>query len=445
MPKKLRELRASANQQLDKLRALSAAIDAEEDPDKRAVLTAKFNEGTKAADAVRDEYERKAQLEQYERTAPAVSVVDPSNPLGTWQSRDADPAAGGASVLRRKGPRYAQMFGPPAGNDGWGGFNEFLATIQSGMHDPRFRSMTESSGPGGGYLIAPQYAAALLDASLESEIVRPRAEIWPMTTNELKVAGFDSSDNNTTGPYGFTAEWLGEKATATNQDAKTRKIELKARKLAIFASASNELAGDANDFEGQLGGAITKAIGWSLDYAFLRGTGAGQPRGVLNDPALITVDAESEQDADTLVYENLVKMFARLHPASYGKAIWVANPTVIPQLLTLSVSIGVGGVAVPVLQSAGQGRWQLLTIPCIFTEKLPVVGEKGDILLADFSQYVIGMRRELTLEKSLHILWQSDEAAYRAITRVDGQGKWNKAFTPKNGDSTSWCVALAAR
>ena len=63
----------------------------------------------------------------------------------------------------------------------------------------------------------------------------------------------------------------------------------------------------------------------------------------------------------------------------------------------------------------------------------------------DFSQYAIGLRKEITLEKSQHILFMSDQTVWRAITRCDGQGRWNQAFTPANGDTQSWCVTLDER
>src|SRR5439155_12909403 len=101
--------------------------------------------------------------------------------------------------------------------------------------------------------------------------------------------------------------------------------------------------------------------GWHLDYAFLNGTGAGQPKGVLNDAALITVTKEAGQATGTILYENVVKMFARLHPALVQDAVWIANPTTIPQLLLMTVKVknvagteNVGGSAIGALQ--GDGR-----------------------------------------------------------------------------------------
>jgi len=87
-----------------------------------------------------------------------------------------------------------------------------------------------------------------------------------------------------------------------------------------------------------------------------------------------------------------------------------------------------------------------LTLPAvIFTEKLPALTNQGDLLLVSLSQYAVGLRKEVSLERSIYAGWQTDESGYRAIVRVDGQGTWKSAFTPKNGDSLSWCVTLAAR
>jgi len=97
-----------------------------------------------------------------------------------------------------------------------------------------------------------------------------------------------------------------------------------------------------------------------------------------------------------------------------------------------------------VLSQTG-GQFAMLTRPVFFTEKLPALGSVGDILLVDPSQYILGLRRQVSIEKSQHVYFSSDEAAYRAILRADGQGKWSKPMTPKNGDTLSWCVALATR
>jgi HK97 family phage major capsid protein len=89
---------------------------------------------------------------------------------------------------------------------------------------------------------------------------------------------------------------------------------------------------------------MSEALSWNLDDAFLvSGTGAGQPRSILNDPATIAVAKEAGQAAATVTYNNLCAMFARLHPASMSNSTWVINESLIPQLMTLSIAIGTAG------------------------------------------------------------------------------------------------------
>lgn len=73
------------------------------------------------------------------------------------------------------------------------------------------------------------------------------------------------------------------------------------------------------------------------------------------------------------------------------------------------------------------------------------LGTQGDVALVDFSQYTIGLRKEVSIDKSNAPGWTEDMTDFRVIVRVDGQGTWNEAITPKNGDSLSWAVTLAER
>ena len=367
------------------------------------------------------------------------------------------------------GPRkYADLFGTPRGDSGFSSFDEFMALVHSGRSDPRLvgvsengvsrisaaaSGMTEGIPSQGGFLVPEQFSAELLDAALESEIVRPRARVYPMTTSARKIGGWDAMDSSGGAPFGgFDIQWLGEGGSATTKKAKTRLLQLTANKAGLFTMASNELIEDGMTLEEMLGSALVHSVAWGLDYNFLQGDGAGKPLGLLHSPSLVVVSKEAgPQPADTIVYENVVKMMARMHPACFPNSVWVANSTCIPQLLTMSVKIknvagveNVGGSVVPVLTESN-GQFRMLTRPVIFTEKLPVLGDKGDLILVDWSQYAIGLRREVSVEKSQHVGWQTDESGYRAIMRVDGQSRWSKPFTPKAGDTLSWAVCLETR
>jgi HK97 family phage major capsid protein len=348
------------------------------------------------------------------------------------------------------GRRYADLF-PTA--DDTGGFRsgeEFLRLVASGLSDERILKMNaatqiESVPSLGGYVVPEVLSRQWLDSSLESEIVRPRARVFPMTSETLKIGGFDVSDLSTSSPAGLRAEWAEENSTAAPQVGKFRIVGLKAHKLRLYTEASNELVADGLDFESQFGQKMVEGLSWNLDDAFLSsGTGAGQPLSILNDPSLVVVTKEGGQGAGTILYENIVRMFARLHPSAIQGATWVASSTTIPQLLSLYIGTGTSGTIMPAVKE-GSGNFTLLGMPLLFTEKLPPLGTKGDILLVNFSNYAIGLRKEVVLEKSNAPGWSRDVTSYRIILRADGMGLWNKAQTPKNGDSRSWAVALATR
>ena len=68
----------------------------------------------------------------------------------------------------------------------------------------------------------------------------------------------------------------------------------------------------------------------------------------------------------------------------------------------------------------------LLGMPVIFTEKLPTLGTTGDVLLCDFSQYLVGVSQEVRLDVSKDYKFQNDQTAFRVVARVDGQ-QWLSA------------------
>lgn len=344
----------------------------------------------------------------------------------------------------RIGGRFTELFGSTS-RDNFRDLEDYLSAVHRN-DTARLRAATfnETTPSSGGFSVPTEFAAWLLDGSLEDEVMRPGATVWPMTSSDKLIPAWDGNDH-TAGLFGgLAATWEAELSTATDLAGSLRQIALKAKKLLCYTAASNELAADGVGFEYQLGTALRRTLGWYLDYAFLQGNGAGKPLGVLNDPALITVAKETGQGADTILWENLVNMYSRLHPACAKRAVWVANTSTLPQLMQLTLGVGTGGVYFQVLKEAS-GTFSIMGRPVLFTEKLPALGDAGDIVLVDRSQYAIGLRKDMSLDKSNAPGWHEDKSSYRAIVRVDGMGTWNAPVTPKHGDTLSWCVTLAAR
>jgi HK97 family phage major capsid protein len=357
---------------------------------------------------------------------------------------------------RPSGRTYREMFYPdnPHIRLSDGGYKpgEFLAVLESGRYDDRLmrfhNTMTEGIPSEGGFSVPEVLQARWLDTSLVSEVVRPRANNQPMASATQKTAGWDML--NMTGGVcfgGYEMQYLGENQEADVQGGKLRVIEMNAKKGVIHCEASNELVADGLSFESQLEGALIAGITYGLDKGFIRGTGAGQPLGILNANSLITVDKQTGQVADTLEYQNLCDMWSRMYPVGQKNAVWIANSSVIPQLFTMGLTIGVGGapVYVPAGGAAGAPNDTLFGRPLLFSPIMSALGDLGDILLVDLSQYIIGLRKEMSIDKSIHPGFRRDVSSYRVIIRFDGQPAWNSVFTPEHGATQSWAVTLEAR
>ena len=133
------------------------------------------------------------------------------------------------------------------------------------------------------------------------------------------------------------------------------------------------------------------------------------------------------------------------------RAVWIVHPTVIPQLLSMTNTVknvagteNVGGVLpLPLVTGADA----LIGRPVVQSEHMKIVGDLGDVVLADLSQYALFMRSQLGVETSNAPYWITDEIAYRCSVRCDGLGLWTSA-AKRPGDTNpteSWAVTLAAR
>jgi len=344
-------------------------------------------------------------------------------------------------LIPARSPKYFDLFRGANYQEAKESWGDFLKRVTLDIRNETHMEKIPSSG---GFSVPVQYAATLLDESLEDEICRPRATIWPMTTSALSIPAWDSATHTSNLFGGFAATWTGEGSTAIDQKGKLRLMTLTAKKLGIWTAASSELIADGLNFEVSLTDAIKKALSWFLDYAFLQGIGAGEPVGVLNSPSLIVQTKETGQLSSTIVYENLANMYARLHSSCHKRAVWLCNSSAIPQLLQISLALGAAGTHFPVLRET-DGRFFIFGKEVLFTEKLPALGSQGDIVLVDLSQYMIGMRSDVFLERSNAPGWHTDTLSYRILLRADGQGSWDKVITPKAGSTLSWVVTLQAR
>lgn len=355
--------------------------------------------------------------------------------------------------------RQAAAYGKGQGQalDGhWATLADFIIatspqTVQrTGIPDIVQKVMTEAGNSEGGFLVPEEFRVELLMIALEMSVVRSRARVIPMATQSVRIPAIRDASHASTVFGGVSGSWVAEGGSLSTVTQPTfQQVKLEPFKLTGYTRATNELLTDAAiSLEGLIGLLFPQAIAYFEDDAFLSGTGAGQPLGIINADALISVAKETNQAATTVVYENLTKMFARMLPSSINSAVWVVNPDVFPQLASLSLSVGTGGSAVWLANvgAAGAPPATILGRPVVFSEKMQTLGTAFDIAFIDFNYYLIGDRMALQMAASEHVNFNTDEMTWRFTQRVDGRPWLTTALNPRNGTNTlSPLVSLAVR
>lgn len=314
-------------------------------------------------------------------------------------------------------------------------------------------AMSTTDPASGGFLVPEEFRATLMQVALETAIVRPRARVLPMQSLRISMPIVDVTSNVSSVYGGVVGYWTEEGAALVQSQPAFGRVSLEAKKLTAYTEVPNELRRDsAITVESIINDMFPAAIAWYEDVAFMFGSGSGEPLGVFNtaNAATVVQPAVSGQATGTIVWENIVGMYARMLPSSLNTAVWVVSPATLPELLTTALSVGTGGALVGMAASNNNGTGTpvptLLGRPVIISEKVGNLGAQGDVNFVDFSQYLVGDRMQMEAEVSTDYKFGQDLTAYRFIERVDGRPWLQSAITPRNGgNSLSAFVQLAAR
>lgn len=302
--------------------------------------------------------------------------------------------------------------------------------------DPRLKRFENkdlggSTGAAGGILVPTQRLTEIMSIAAPLAIVRSRATKIEMTT---RVVGYPmvNQTGSTVGNANFfggvNVAWQEEGSLIALSDTAFMEGELRARELVGRTRVTNSLLNDVAALASFLGGPLgfPGAIAWAEDYAFLRGNGVGKPRGVLDAPVTIAVNRAT---ADTVEYEDLTKMVSR-HMGD--NPVWVASISLKEKLMNMK---GPSGNASYLWGNAVNGTPStLLGYPIMWTDKLPAAGSKGDLMLCEWSYYLVGTLEEgTTLMSSTQELFSQNMTTFRIVHRVDGKPWMSAPITLHDG------------
>lgn len=371
-------------------------------------------------------------------------------------------AAEGSDQKPLETPEQRANQGKPFASFGEGGFGDYAIAVMraSGLNpqvDRRLYAikaqlgMNEGIPSEGGFLTQDDHRAELLKRTYETSVLANRVRRIPVsaTSNGLVINAVAETSRATGSRWGgIQGYWTAEAGTKVPSAPEFRRMRLELKKLIGLCYSTDELLQDTTALGSVLMDGFSEEFGWLLDNAIYRGTGAGQPIGLVGHPATVVVAAEAGQPAATILYENIVKMWTRAWGRGRGKSVWLINQDIEEQLFRMSLAVGVGGV--PVYMPAGGASaapyGTLFGRPVIAIEQASTLGTVGDIALVDLDEYLMIDKGGMQTATSIHVAFVTDQTAFRFVYRADGQPIWNAALTPANGTNTlSPYVMLATR
>lgn len=308
----------------------------------------------------------------------------------------------------------------------------------------------ESTGEQGGLLLQADIVNDLMPIVLDDGGLPGRCQQRLVGGKDLilnRVKNYTQTSSWT----GFaTSYWVDEGTAPTASIPSFEKISMELRKVAALVYASDDLLEDAPQFASALNANVGLELQLALGEAILNGTGGAQPLGIVGNAPTISIAKESGQAAQTIVFENIVKMRAR-HLRMGGSPVWLYNKGLETQFPLLNAAVGVGGglVFMPPGGISGSPFATLFGYPLIECQHAQARGTVGDLILVDPQAIILGKKANaVTSAVSIHVAFTTMESCFRFSMRVQSSPTISTAVTPNHavsGETLSPFVTLATR
>lgn len=290
------------------------------------------------------------------------------------------------------------------------------------------RSTDDSSA---GLFVPDDVRYALLQFAPPGTIVWPRAQVWPMVTDNIQWPKLeqDLTEDNEDFFGNVILTWTGEGKSKTKTRPEFGTLSLDAHELSAYTEVTDILLEDSAINIGNLLVQLFQGSYWhSTDRVFLRGMGGTRPMGVLNDPGVWHIDRNV---AGRVVFQDLLNMSSKLPPMFDANAVWMMKKEVFNALRKQTDDNGQ-----PVIQLGlgyndfGQGvAGYILGYPVVMSDyKTAALGSEGDVVLGDWKHYFIGERSSIKIEMSRHVAFQENRTAFRCTGRLGGTPEEPRAF-----------------
>ncbi len=309
---------------------------------------------------------------------------------------------------------------------------------------------SELIGADGGFLVPPEYREQIWTAVHDDYSIMSLIDMTPTSSNNVNL----NVDQNT--PWdntsGVQVYWRQQASTMSQSKPIFQNRTIALNEIYAFVPATDELLADAPRLNNYLGTKAPEKMGYAVDDAIFRGTGQGQPLGVLPGfgPSTITVTPNSTSNGYSLT--DFANMYPRLLQGPNMVApqgIWLMTPREYALLPTLGTGSNAGfPLALTNQNIEGRIILSALGMPIYSSQHLPGANQLGSIMLANMKGY-LGFNKSdgFDFQSSIHLFFDSGAVALRWRFRFGGEPALRSTIASANdtGNTMSHFVVLGGR
>lgn len=306
------------------------------------------------------------------------------------------------------------------------------------------------TGADGGFLLQTDFVQGIMESAVQNSPLLNRLDRHTCSSpaNSMRWVNVAENDVSSSVFGGVQMYWAAEAATVSASKPQFNEEKLDLEKMMGIIYCTDEMLQDAPFMTSFFSRSFALAADRLLTGSVIAGDGNGKPLGIINSAALITVDAEADQTAGTIVGANAIKMQSRTLPGSRKRLVWLAHPDLEEQMPYLSIHSGDAAKFLwnPEGGLGGFDAQRILNKEVIFDDNCSAVGDKGDFMCVDPFQYILLTKGTAKQDWSIHVEFLTDQHCFRMVYRCSGKPKMSHTVTLKNSTMPrSPFVALAAR
>jgi HK97 family phage major capsid protein len=286
---------------------------------------------------------------------------------------------------------------------------------------------TASDASGGEFLLPLQQVESIFQVDNTIPGLLQRARLYSMRGRTLRIPYLDQTNEDLTRPLSGIAAItiVGEAAAKPVREPSFGQRLLTAYKYAAISQFSDEMLDD--DMTGDIDNTVVRVVGQEilnqLNFDItINGSNSSAPFGALhtsathasgNTPLLKVTRASQNQ----ITFADAVNMYVQ---HTHGpNSFWLISRRAIGELFTFELSTGSGATYLANLRQ-DPSNTPLLGYPIVISDFMNALGSEGDFALVNPDHYAAALRKQLTVESSIHYAFVNDVTTWRFFARGGG-------------------------